>query len=98
MERWWCLDCRAEVELNRSGRCSCCDSEAVDTMLRDDKGAKLSVMNTAAFRERLRPITPLTELTPVRVPAPAGLSTLLRVLSHFGNPFSAATSEPSNLN
>ena len=34
MERWWCLDCRAPVELNRHARCPYCDSEAVDTMER----------------------------------------------------------------
>jgi len=30
MSRWWCMDCQAEVALNRSGRCGACDSEAVD--------------------------------------------------------------------
>ena len=34
MELWWCLDCRTRVELNRHGRCQCCDSDAVDTMER----------------------------------------------------------------
>jgi|HubBroStandDraft_6_1064221.scaffolds.fasta_scaffold2238987_1 hypothetical protein len=31
MKRWWCMDCRTEVELNKHGRCGCCDSEAVDS-------------------------------------------------------------------
>jgi hypothetical protein len=30
MKRWWCMDCRNPVELNRHGRCECCESEAVD--------------------------------------------------------------------
>jgi ABC-type ATPase with predicted acetyltransferase domain len=32
MNLWWCMDCRAAVELNRHGRCWCCESEAVDLM------------------------------------------------------------------
>jgi hypothetical protein len=28
--RWWCMDCRAAVQLNRHGRCGTCESEAVD--------------------------------------------------------------------
>ena len=34
MERWWCLDCRVSVDLNRQGRCQLCDSDAVDSMER----------------------------------------------------------------
>ena len=34
MERWWCLDCRVPVDLNRQGRCQLCDSDAVDSMER----------------------------------------------------------------
>jgi len=34
MERWWCLDCQAVVELNVHGQCGCCGSEAVDTAYR----------------------------------------------------------------
>jgi len=30
MNRWICMDCRNEVELDRHGRCGYCDSEAVD--------------------------------------------------------------------
>jgi Zn finger protein HypA/HybF involved in hydrogenase expression len=32
MERWWCMDCLAPVELDKHGRCASCDSEAVDLM------------------------------------------------------------------
>jgi len=32
MNRWWCMDCRAIVELDKHGRCGCCESEAVDLM------------------------------------------------------------------
>jgi hypothetical protein len=38
MERWWCIDCRAQVDLNKHARCSTCGSEAVDSMER--KGMK----------------------------------------------------------
>jgi hypothetical protein len=30
MNRWWCMDCRPAVELDKHGRCGCCESEAVD--------------------------------------------------------------------
>jgi hypothetical protein len=32
MNRWYCMDCRSEVELDTHGRCGCCESEAVDSM------------------------------------------------------------------
>lgn len=32
MNRWWCMDCRAAVELDKHGRCGCCESEAIDSM------------------------------------------------------------------
>ena len=32
MNRWYCMDCRAEVELDKHGRCGCCESEALDSM------------------------------------------------------------------
>ena len=32
MNRWYCMDCLAEVELDTHGRCCCCESEAVDSM------------------------------------------------------------------
>jgi hypothetical protein len=32
MDRWWCMDCRTEVELDKHGRCGCCESEAVDSI------------------------------------------------------------------
>jgi len=28
-KRWWCMDCRDAVQLNRHGRCGTCESEAV---------------------------------------------------------------------
>jgi len=30
MKRWWCMDCRNAVTLNKHGRCGNCESEAVD--------------------------------------------------------------------
>jgi len=30
MNRWWCMDCRSEVKLDKHGRCGYCESEAVD--------------------------------------------------------------------
>ena len=29
MEHWWCLDCLAEIETDRHGRCGVCGSEAL---------------------------------------------------------------------
>ena len=29
MNRWWCMDCRNAVEIDRHGRCGICESEAV---------------------------------------------------------------------
>lgn len=29
MNRWWCMDCRMTVEMDRHGRCGICESEAV---------------------------------------------------------------------
>ena len=29
MNRWFCMDCRSKVEIDRHGRCGTCDSEAV---------------------------------------------------------------------
>jgi hypothetical protein len=36
MSHWWCMDCLADVDLNKHGRCGCCDSEAVDPV--DQRG------------------------------------------------------------
>jgi hypothetical protein len=30
MRRWFCMDCRTKVGLDKHGRCEHCDSEAVD--------------------------------------------------------------------
>ena len=32
IKRWWCLDCGTSVDLNNSGRCGICDSDAVDIL------------------------------------------------------------------
>ena len=32
MNRWWCMDCRLPVELDKHGRCGSCESEAVDAV------------------------------------------------------------------
>ncbi len=29
MNRWFCMDCRNKVQIDRHGRCATCDSEAV---------------------------------------------------------------------
>jgi hypothetical protein len=31
MNRWWCMDCRSAVDLDKHGRCGSCESEAVDS-------------------------------------------------------------------
>jgi hypothetical protein len=30
MKRWWCMDCRNAVTLDKHGRCGNCESEAID--------------------------------------------------------------------
>jgi len=35
MKLWWCVECQAEVELNKQGRCEVCDSEGVDSLSTD---------------------------------------------------------------
>lgn len=30
IKRWWCMDCRSAVNLDKHGRCESCASEAVD--------------------------------------------------------------------
>lgn len=37
MDSWWCMDCRSVVELNKHGRCGCCESEAVDPIAQADR-------------------------------------------------------------
>lgn len=32
MNRWWCMDCRSAIELDKHGRCESCESEAVDSL------------------------------------------------------------------
>jgi len=47
MKLWWCVECQAEVELSRHGRCEICESEAVD-LLPSDLEATLSVSTVPA--------------------------------------------------
>jgi hypothetical protein len=63
MERWWCIDCRAPVDLNSHGRCECCDSEAVDTMERNYMQASAATMVLATSSESSQPLT--VQLAPV---------------------------------
>jgi len=37
MKRWWCMDCRNTVELDKHGRCGNCESEAVDFTVPKDE-------------------------------------------------------------
>jgi hypothetical protein len=32
MKHWWCMECQAEVGLDKHGRCGICESEAVDLL------------------------------------------------------------------
>ena len=45
MNRWHCMDCRSEVDLDRHGRCGCCGSEAVDSM--EQRGGLTGVISAA---------------------------------------------------
>jgi hypothetical protein len=45
MNRWYCMDCKAEVELDNHGRCGCCESEAVDSM--EPRGGLTAVISVA---------------------------------------------------
>jgi hypothetical protein len=49
MNRWYCMDCKSEVELNRHGRCECCESEAVDSI--ESRGG-LTAMISVAHTEK----------------------------------------------
>jgi hypothetical protein len=49
MNRWWCMDCRSAVDLDRHGRCEGCESEAVDSFnLGNGQATPASVSDTAA--------------------------------------------------
>jgi Zn finger protein HypA/HybF involved in hydrogenase expression len=37
MKRWWCMDCRNAVTLDKHGRCGNCESEAIDLI--DEKNS-----------------------------------------------------------
>lgn len=98
MERWWCIDCRAPVELNRHGRCGCCDSEAVDTMERNYMQANAMQLDAvpvglAQSSESFQPVT--VQLAPVvlfgtKAPGRAAKRLLEVMASHkskIGNAF-----------
>ncbi len=104
MERWWCIDCRAPVELNRHGRCDCCGSEAVDTMERNYTQANAmeldaAPMDLAKSSESSQPLT--VQLAPVllfgtEAPGRAAKRLLQVMASHKakgGNPFLEAADE-----
>jgi hypothetical protein len=44
MKRWWCMDCRNAVTLNKHGRCGNCESEAIDLI--DEKNNLAGAMPT----------------------------------------------------
>jgi len=48
MDRWYCMDCKSEVELSKHGRCGCCESEAVDSM--ESRGG-LTVLISVTHKE-----------------------------------------------
>jgi hypothetical protein len=37
MKLWWCMECQAEVGLNKQGRCEVCDSEGVDLLMTEEE-------------------------------------------------------------
>jgi hypothetical protein len=45
MNRWYCMDCKSEVELDKHGRCGCCESEAVDSM--ESRGGLTGLISVA---------------------------------------------------
>jgi Zn finger protein HypA/HybF involved in hydrogenase expression len=53
MKRWYCMDCRTSVELDKHGRCEGCESEAVDLIGSKDElnpsvsGVQAEMMTTA---------------------------------------------------
>lgn len=82
MERFWCIDCRAPVDLNRHGRCECCDSEAVDTMERNYMQASAAPIVLATSSESSQPLT--VQLAPVLLfgtNAPSRATRLLEALA-----------------
>jgi len=48
LKRWWCMDCRSAVDLNRHGRCGACESEAVDSFNRGTINSSSPVADVAA--------------------------------------------------
>jgi hypothetical protein len=40
MKHWWCMECDAEVGLNKHGQCGICGSEAVDLVFTDNESTR----------------------------------------------------------
>lgn len=56
-QKWCCLDCRGPVELNVSGRCGVCDSDAVDMMAETDARLEaLPVLPPSVSNENAQPL------------------------------------------
>jgi hypothetical protein len=51
--KWWCVDCRTPVDLDRHGRCGSCGSDAVDSMHRCCVQFKSPIGNEAILPEGL---------------------------------------------
>ena len=49
MNRWWCMDCRLAVDLDRHGRCGSCESEAVHTLNQQNGLAVSASIGSAAI-------------------------------------------------
>ena len=90
MERWWCLDCHAVVELNVHGQCGCCGSEAVDTAHRKPLSKKeLSPAVVALDFKESRPnfgseVMPAADISLPRVHTLGGL---IQAISRVGQRF-----------
>jgi hypothetical protein len=53
MKLWWCVECQANVELGKHGRCGTCGSEAVDLLPEDcelsHSGSAVAVVSDSAL-------------------------------------------------
>jgi len=47
MKYWWCMECQANVGLNKQGRCEVCDSEGVDSLFEGE----ISRSDSAAVKD-----------------------------------------------
>jgi rRNA maturation endonuclease Nob1 len=48
IDAWFCIDCKAVVELNRHGYCSVCGSDSVDIPWRTSYNKEVSVRTPTA--------------------------------------------------